>query len=165
MLKGEPLQSPGLTGLTNRYLLIYSQRCSKQGTREPARGWTLFQSKCTDWLWTSWSLGTPFAFATTYLCPISLVTLLVKKFFLSTMRCHVRREQGLVAQRHDTLRDLLTSHISKVCRNVEREPLLQPLDNEPSVHCYKSRSKAGYEGRRFLDSRSNGILWRTCNAY
>ncbi|KAK2574212.1 hypothetical protein P5673_000349 [Acropora cervicornis] len=26
--------------------------------------------------------------------------------------------------------DLLTSHISKVCRNVETEPLLQPLDNE-----------------------------------
>ena len=29
-----------------------------------------------------------------------------------------------------TIRDLLTSHISKVCRNVETEPLLQPLDNE-----------------------------------
>ena len=28
------------------------------------------------------------------------------------------------------IRDLLTSHISKVCRNVETEPLLQPLDNE-----------------------------------
>ena len=27
----------------------------------------------------------------------------------------------------------------------------------------KSRSEAGYEGRRFLDTRSNGILWRTCN--
>ena len=38
VLKGEPLQSPGLTGLTNRYLLIYSKRCSRQGTREPARG-------------------------------------------------------------------------------------------------------------------------------
>ena len=37
---------------------------------------------------------------------------------------------GFVAQRHDTIRDLLTSHISKVCRNVEKEPLLQPLDNE-----------------------------------
>ena len=45
------------------------------------------------------------------------------------MRCHARREV-FVAQRHDTIRDLLTSHISKVCRNVETEPLLQPLDNE-----------------------------------
>ena len=35
-----------------------------------------------------------------------------------------------MAQRHDTIRDLLTSHISKVCRNVETEPLLQPVDNE-----------------------------------
>ena len=39
MLKREPPQSPGLIGLTNRYLLIYSKRCSRQGTREPARGW------------------------------------------------------------------------------------------------------------------------------
>ena len=38
--------------------------------------------------------------------------------------------RGFIAQRHDTTRDLLTSHMSKVCRNVETEPLLQPLDNE-----------------------------------
>ena len=40
------------------------------------------------------------------------------------------KKGGFVAQRHDTIRDLLTSHISKVCRNVETEPLLQPVDNE-----------------------------------
>ena len=40
------------------------------------------------------------------------------------------KKGGFVAQRHDTIRDLLTSHISKVWRNVETEPLLQPLDNE-----------------------------------
>ena len=40
------------------------------------------------------------------------------------------KKGGFVAQTHDTIRDLLTSHISKVCRNVETEPLLQPLDNE-----------------------------------
>ena len=40
------------------------------------------------------------------------------------------KKGGLIAQRHDTIRDLLTSHINKVCRNVETEPLLQPLDNE-----------------------------------
>ena len=40
------------------------------------------------------------------------------------------KKGGFIAQRHDTIRDLLISHISKVCRNVETEPLLQPLDNE-----------------------------------
>ena len=40
------------------------------------------------------------------------------------------KKGGFVAQKHDTILDLLTSHISKVCRNVKREPLLQPLDNE-----------------------------------
>ena len=38
------------------------------------------------------------------------------------------KKGGFIAQRHDTIQDLLTSHISKVCRNVE--PLLQPLHNE-----------------------------------
>ena len=42
------------------------------------------------------------------------------------MPCHVKR----VAQRHDGIHDLLTSVISKVCKNVETEPHLQPLDNE-----------------------------------
>ena len=40
------------------------------------------------------------------------------------------KKGGFVAQRHDTIRDLLTSHISKVCRNAKTEPILQPLDNE-----------------------------------
>ena len=40
------------------------------------------------------------------------------------------KKGGFIAQRHDTIRDLLTLHVSKVCRNVETEPLLQPLDNE-----------------------------------
>ena len=40
------------------------------------------------------------------------------------------KKGGFVAQRNNTIRDLLTSHISKVCRNVETELLLQPLDNE-----------------------------------
>ena len=40
------------------------------------------------------------------------------------------KKGGFIAQRHDTIPDLLTSHISKVCRNLETEPLLQPLDNE-----------------------------------
>ena len=38
------------------------------------------------------STVTPFAFATTFLCLISLVTVLVERCLLSTMRCHARRE-------------------------------------------------------------------------
>ena len=37
---------------------------------------------------------------------------------------------GFVTQRHDGLRNLLTSLIGKVCTTVEVEPQLQPLDNE-----------------------------------
>ena len=38
--------------------------------------------------------------------------------------------RGFMAQRHDGLRNLLTSLIGKVCTTVEVEPQLQPLDNE-----------------------------------
>ena len=40
------------------------------------------------------------------------------------------KKGGFVAQRHDGIRDLLTTLTSKVCKNVEAEPRLQPLDNE-----------------------------------
>ncbi|CAH3185720.1 unnamed protein product, partial [Porites lobata] len=62
---------------------------------------------------------------------------------------------SFVAQRHDTMRDLLTSHISKVCRNVETEPLLQPLDNE--VFNLQSTVKSR-EAR--LDMKAGGF-WTT----
>ena len=46
--------------------------------------------------------------------------------------CHALscKRGGFVAQRHDGVRNLLTSLIGKVCTNVEVEPQLQPLDNE-----------------------------------
>ncbi|CAH3022288.1 unnamed protein product, partial [Porites evermanni] len=46
--------------------------------------------------------------------------------------CHALscKKGGFVAQRHDGVRNLLTSLICKVCNNVEVEPQLQPLDNE-----------------------------------
>ena len=37
---------------------------------------------------------------------------------------------GFVDQRHDSVRNLLTSFLGKVCTNVEVEPQLQSLDNE-----------------------------------
>ena len=46
--------------------------------------------------------------------------------------CHALscKKGGFVAQRHDGVRNLLTSLIGKVWTNVEVEPQLQPLDNE-----------------------------------
>ena len=46
--------------------------------------------------------------------------------------CHTLscKKGGFVAQRHDGVRNLLTSLIGKVCTNVEVETQLQPLDNE-----------------------------------
>ena len=43
-----------------------------------------------------------------------------------TLSC---KKGGFVAQRHDGIRNLLTSG-SKVCKNVEVEPHLLPIDNE-----------------------------------
>ena len=40
------------------------------------------------------------------------------------------KKAGFVAQRHDGVRNLLTTFIDKICNNVEIEPRLQPLDNE-----------------------------------
>ena len=46
--------------------------------------------------------------------------------------CHALscKKGGFVAQRHDSVHNLLTSLIGKVCTNVEVEPQLQPFDNE-----------------------------------
>ena len=40
------------------------------------------------------------------------------------------KKDGFVVQRHDCIRDLLTTLLAKVCKNVESEPHLLPLDNE-----------------------------------
>ena len=46
--------------------------------------------------------------------------------------CHALscKKGGFVAQRHDGVRNLLTSLFGKACTNVEVEPQLQPLNNE-----------------------------------
>ena len=40
------------------------------------------------------------------------------------------KKGGFVSQRHDGIRDLLTSMLSKVCNNVQSEPHLIPIENE-----------------------------------
>jgi hypothetical protein len=42
----------------------------------------------------------------------------------------VCKKGGFVAQRHDNVKNLLTSQLAKVCKNVQSEPKLEPLDNE-----------------------------------
>ena len=124
MLKGEPLQSPGLTGLTNHYLLIYSKRCRRKGTREPVipieeHGLALNKQEFRDSLCLHYNLPLP-----------NLPSYCACGEIFTANHALSCKKGGFVAQRHNTIRDLLISHISKVCRNVETEPLLQPLDNE-----------------------------------
>ena len=80
-------------------------------------------------LWTSRSLRTPFS-CLCYDLPLSTLPCYCacgEMFNVNhALSC---KKGGFLAQRHDTTRDLLTSHMSKVCRNVDTEPLLQPLDN------------------------------------
>ena len=61
-----------------------------------------------------------------------------------------------VAQRHDGVRNLQTSLLSKVCTNVQVEPHLQPLDNE--VMNNKFRREIGCEGWWLLVARSDSIF-------
>ena len=58
-----------------------------------------------------------------------------------------------MAQRHDGVRNLLTSLIGKVCTNVEVEPQLQPLDNER----FNLRSAVTSREAR-LDFKAGGLL-------
>ena len=54
-----------------------------------------------------------------------------------------------MAQRHDGVRNLLTSFLGKVCTNVEVEPQLLPLYNErriePQKRSDKSEGKTGHD--------------------
>ena len=52
-----------------------------------------------------------------------------------------------VAQRHDGVRNLLTTFIDKICNNVEIEPRLQPLDNE-RFHLRSAVTRQGWTSKR-----------------
>ena len=66
-----------------------------------------------------------------------------------------RDEGGLVAQRHNGARDLVTSFLGKLYTNVEVEPQLQPLDNEQ----FNLRSKVtSPQGNVRLDMKAGGLL-------
>ena len=78
----------------------------------------------------------------------------------SAMPSHAKKE-GFVAQRHNDVRNLVTSFLGKVCTNVEVEPQLQPLDYEQfnlRRNVDKSGGKAGHAGRGLLVSRNDRIF-------
>jgi hypothetical protein len=67
---------------------------------------------------------------------------------------------GFVAQRHDGVRNLLTTQLGKVCKNVEIEPHLQPLDNER----FDLRSAIISPEAR-LDMKAHGFWLRGATAF
>ena len=106
-----------------------SSKWIRQEIREQAHGLMQCHLRSRAFDWTNKSLGTPYMYA---LQPsivrfTKLLSMWWEYVFLSTISC---KKGGFVAQRHDGIRDLLTSVISKVCKNVESEPHLQPFDNE-----------------------------------
>ena len=65
-----------------------------------------------------------------------------------------------MAQRHDGVRNLLTSLLAKVCKNVEIEPHLLPLDNER----FNLRS-ANTSPEARLDMKADGFWSRGATAF
>ena len=70
------------------------------------------------------------------------------------------KKGGFVAQRHNGVRNLVTSFLGKVCTNVEVEPQLQPLDNEQ----YNLRSTVTSPEAR-LDMMAGGFWSRGVTAF
>ena len=63
------------------------------------------------------------------------------------------------AQRHDGVRNLLTSLLSKVCKKAQVEPHLQSLDNElMNLRSTTTSSDAGLDARWLLVARSDSIF-------
>ena len=62
------------------------------------------------------------------------------------------KKGGFVAMRHDNIRDILTSFLCKVCKDVQSEPHLIPLENEVLHLNTANRSE---EAR--LDIKANGF--------
>ena len=70
------------------------------------------------------------------------------------------KKGGFVAQRHDGVRNLLTTFIDKICNNVEIEPRLQLLDNER----FHLRSAVTSSEAR-LDIKAGGFWARGVTAF
>ena len=126
MLKGELPQCPGLIELTNRYLLQAVQQTRDKGASLwlnaipiEEHGLPLNKQEFRDSLCLRYNLPLPNLSSYCACGEVCTVN--------HALTC---KKGGFIAQRHDTIQNLLTSHISKMCRNVEAESLLEPLDNE-----------------------------------
>ena len=80
-----------------------------------------------------------------------------------TLSC---KKGGFLAQRHDGVRNLLTSLIGKVCTNVEVEPQLQPLDEKSEWFNLKTvpETRLDFKAGDLLVSWSYSIFWCQSNA-
>ena len=72
----------------------------------------------------------------------------------------VCKKGGFVAQRHDNIKNLLTSQLAKICKDVESEPGLQPLDNE----VFSLRSANTSDDAR-LDIKAGGFWEKGVTAF
>ena len=70
------------------------------------------------------------------------------------------KKGGFVAQRHDGVRNFLTTFSDKICNNVEIEPRLQPLENER----FHLRSAVTSSEAR-LDIKAGGFWARGVTAF
>ena len=62
------------------------------------------------------------------------------------------KKGGFVAMQHDNIRDILTSFLGKVCKDVQSEPHLIPLENEVLHLNMANRSEEAH-----LDIKANGF--------
>ena len=88
--------------------------------------------------------------------------MLVESHLTQAMLCHAKGGGGggVVTQRHDGVRNLLTSLLSKVYKNVQVEPHLQPLDNE--VMNLRSATSSSYARS---DAKAGGFWSRRVTAF
>ena len=70
------------------------------------------------------------------------------------------KKGGFIAQRHDNLRDILTTLLNRICKDVEAEPHMLPVTNET----FRLRTANTSQEAR-LDIKANGFWQRSQTAF
>ena len=89
-----------------------------------------------------------------------MIIIIIIIIIITVSHAHSCKKGGFVAQRHEGVRNLLTTFIDKICNNVEIEPRLQPLDNER----FHLRSAVTSSEAR-LDIKAGGFWARGVTAF